>query len=139
MGDCKDRMTEFDKRLDRLDSIIASAVKERNELLRDMPKEYDSCGEGEVYFRLLPSSQCEAVYHAVAGIDQSPEAVMDGEEWAMLQESLKVALDRDTKAKDFLFRIRQDLLASNSPSDLEAFEDELEELLRGLWPEEFIE
>lgn len=65
---CKSRGGAFSQHIDHLDSEIARLVKQRQEWMKDMPSEYDSCGEGEIYFGLLGLDYGERVYHAIAGI-----------------------------------------------------------------------
>ncbi len=65
MSDCAKRQDEYSREIDDIDLRIAPLVARRDELRKRMPKGYDCCGEGEVYFKYLGSDRGEEVYHVI--------------------------------------------------------------------------
>lgn len=62
------RNSGFAIELDRIDSQIAKLVKARDMWMEAAPRDYDSDGEGQVYFRELDTARGEEVYHCIARI-----------------------------------------------------------------------
>lgn len=69
MAHCTPRTAKFDRKLDGIDEQIAQLLLERRKHMQQCPKEYDCCGEGEVYFRLFPTLYAENVYHAICDVE----------------------------------------------------------------------
>jgi len=64
------RKGEFARKIDGIDQQIADLVRIRDDLMKKMPADYDSCGEGEIYFRKISDfGHAEQVYHSIAEID----------------------------------------------------------------------
>lgn len=62
-----DRTDEFSSTIDDIDNDIAMLILRRQSLMRKMPIDYDSDGEGEIYFGMNIDDP-ERLYHAIAGI-----------------------------------------------------------------------